>query len=227
MVTILLTAGPTREHLDDVRFLSNGSTGSMGYALAAAAAAAGHDVHLVSGPTALPTPPGVHRTSVTSALEMLGAVEARFDDADLLIAVAAVADHRPAQRAAGKPPKSDARLVLELVRNPDVVATVAARKEHRVVVGFALESFDPRAPDAALQRATAKLQAKHLDLIVLNPLTALGDPAAGGSAAAPIWLVHRDGRVVPLTPTDKSAAARDVLDAALALLPGTGAGGSA
>lgn len=210
MVCILITSGPTREHLDDVRFLSNGSTGRMGHALAAAALRQGHRVLLVSGPVTQDPPPGCEMTSVISALEMQAAAEALFDRCDIVFAAAAVADHRPARRIAGKPPKSEATRTLELVPNPDIVAGLGARKEARIVVGFALESAADGVA-AAEQRGRAKLRQKHLDLVALN----LGD--AVGAAASEVVLLFADGRRVALPRQTKEATADLLVREAVAL----------
>ena len=138
MATILVTAGPTREYLDDVRFLANGSTGRMGFAIASAAAAAGHRVTLVLGPVEASPPAGVDVVHVVAALEMQAEAERHFDACDILIAAAAVADYRPAQRLAGKPPKGGS-LHLELVPNPDIVAGLALdlrSRGHRNLLGL-------------------------------------------------------------------------------------------
>lgn len=205
MPTVLVTAGPTREHLDDVRFLSNASSGRMGYAIAAAARAAGCEVLLVTGPSPLAPPPGVEVVAVVSALEMLTQCRAAFPRCDLFFAVAAVADHRPAARAPGKPAKTDGPQVIELVPNPDIVATLAAEKGNRFVVGFSLDSASA-SPEEQLARARAKLARKRLDLIVVNDARALGaatsearvvdargtevDVPAGSKAAVGEWLVR-------------------------------------
>ena len=158
-LNILITAGPTREYLDDVRYLSNASTGRMGYALADAAARRGHRVTLVTGPTALPVPEAVAMVrTVDSAREMLTAVSEEFASADVLIACAAVSDYRPRERQSGKLKReSQETLHLELVRNPDIVAEMAARRRQgQVLIGFALEAADGEA------NAVAKLQRKEI-----------------------------------------------------------------
>lgn len=172
MPNVLVSAGPTREHLDDVRFLSNGSTGRMGYQIAAAARAAGCDVVIVSGPCQLEPPEGVRVVRVVSALEMLAACAQALPTCDVVFAVAAVADHRPRLRQPGKPGKAEA-YTLDLVPNPDIVATLARARGRRVVVGF---SLDATTTDGAQQEARArdKLVRKGLDLIVLNDVSALG-----------------------------------------------------
>jgi phosphopantothenoylcysteine decarboxylase/phosphopantothenate--cysteine ligase len=210
MRNILVTAGPTREHLDDVRFLSNGSTGRMGYALAEAARDAGHRVHLVLGPVESAPPHGITVASVTSALEMQAAAESAFDHCDIAIATAAVADFRPRERRTGKPARTGATVTLELVPNPDIVAGLAARKGCRVVVGFALES-SAAGMAAAVERARAKLVNKQLDLVVANLTDAIG---AGASEAV---IVRADGSAEHLGRIDKPALARRILDAAEAL----------
>ncbi|HXH03879.1 MAG TPA: bifunctional phosphopantothenoylcysteine decarboxylase/phosphopantothenate--cysteine ligase CoaBC [Candidatus Competibacteraceae bacterium] len=162
-VRVLLTAGPTREAIDPVRYISNRSTGKMGYAVAAAAAAAGASVTLVSGPVALATPPGVERIDVESAEQMYQAVMARARAHDIFIATAAVADYRVAAPAERKIKKSAETLNLALVRNPDILASVAALGEGRpFTVGFAAETHD------VLAYAEDKRRRKGLDLIAAN-----------------------------------------------------------
>ena len=164
----LVTAGPTREFADPVRFLSNPSTGKMGFAVARAAARAGHDAVLVAGPVSLPTPPGVERVDVVSACDMLEAVRSRLPECDALVMCAAVADWRPARRAASKLKKGAMDGTLALVRNPDVLKTLAADKGDRIFAGFAAETGDPGA------EAMRKLREKNLDLIAANDVSAPG-----------------------------------------------------
>ncbi len=162
---VLVSAGPTREFLDDVRFLSNLSSGRMGYAIAQAAAEAGHAVTLVSGPTALVPPAGVARVEVESAEEMFRALEKAWKNAEVLVMAAAVADYRPELRMPGKMKKEGReRLSLELVRTRDILSELAAVKGGRVLIGFALET------DALLAEATRKLAVKSLDAVVANSL---------------------------------------------------------
>ena len=211
MVAILITAGPTREYLDDVRFLSNGSSGRMGFALAVAAMAAGHQATLVLGPTELSPPSGASVVRVVSALEMQAAAERAFAGADVVIAAAAVSDWRPAQRAPGKPPKpASGAATLQLVPNPDVVAGLAAKKGRRVVAGFGLESASAGMP-AAIARGRRKLVDKGLDLVVVN----LHD-AIGGDEAEFV-LCHADGRDEALPRGGKDAAAARIVAAAVQL----------
>lgn len=172
---VVVTAGPTREHVDPVRYLSNESSGRMGFAIAAAAARAGSRVTLVAGPVQLPTPEGVKRVDVVSARDMMTAVKMAFASADALFMAAAVSDFRPKRKLAGKWRKKDdgeGTASLELVRNPDILATVARAKGERLVVGFALETGD------GLRRAKSKLQRKNADYIVLNDASALSGKRA-------------------------------------------------
>ncbi|MHA7817307.1 MAG: bifunctional phosphopantothenoylcysteine decarboxylase/phosphopantothenate--cysteine ligase CoaBC [Pseudohaliea sp.] len=165
---VVVTAGPTREALDPVRYLSNHSSGKMGFALAAACADAGARTTLVSGPAALATPPRVARRDVESAREMLDASLALLPECDIFIACAAVADYRPEQAADDKIKKNDDRMTLTLVRNPDIVATVAAADPRPFTVGFAAETRD------LLAYARGKLERKGLDLVVANDVSAEG-----------------------------------------------------
>jgi len=160
---VLITAGPTREAIDPVRFISNRSSGKMGFAVAQAARAAGAEVLLVSGPVSLPTPPGVQRVDVESAAEMLDAVLQRLAGTDIFISTAAVADYRPAQLADRKIKKTDDNLVLEMTRTADIIATVSARPDRPAfVVGFAAETHDVE------HNALRKLERKNLDMIAAN-----------------------------------------------------------
>ena len=172
MVAILITAGPTREYLDDVRYLSNGSSGRMGFALAEAALAAGHEAYLVLGPVESAPPSGAHVRPVTSAVEMQAAAEECFASCQIAIAAAAVADWRPAERTVGKPPRGG-RSSIELVPNPDIVKGLAEAKGERVVVGFALEGREASMDDA-VARGRDKLRRKGLDLVVCNRAAAIG-----------------------------------------------------
>jgi phosphopantothenoylcysteine decarboxylase/phosphopantothenate--cysteine ligase len=160
---ILITAGPTREALDPVRYISNHSTGKMGYALAQAALQAGHEVILISGPTQQHLAhPHLTLISIESAQELLQAVEANWAWASHGIFSAAVADYRPSEVAQEKIKKSDNEMTLHLVKNPDVLAWAAANKTNQIVVGFALETNNSE------QNALNKLRNKNLDYIVLN-----------------------------------------------------------
>ena len=175
----LVTAGPTREPVDDVRFLSNRSTGVMGFAVAEAALAAGHAVTLVAGPVALEAPAGATLVAVETALQMRDAVAAALPSSDVLVMAAAVADYRPAERIAGKRKKDGGDWVLKLARNPDILAEAAAAKGRRVHVGFAVESDD------LVANAKKKLEAKNLDLIVANGVSAFGGARSSVVLLAP------------------------------------------
>ncbi|MGH8136768.1 MAG: bifunctional phosphopantothenoylcysteine decarboxylase/phosphopantothenate--cysteine ligase CoaBC [Steroidobacteraceae bacterium] len=159
---VLITAGPTRERIDPVRFISNRSSGKMGFAVAQAAREAGAEVILVSGPVSLPTPPGVHRIDVESAAEMLNAVLREVEQADIFISTAAVADYRPLSAADQKIKKTSDRMDLNMERTVDVLATVAARPDRPFVVGFAAET------ESVEQHARGKLLKKNLDMIAAN-----------------------------------------------------------
>ena len=159
---VLITAGPTRERIDPVRFISNRSSGKMGFAVAQAAREAGAEVVLVSGPVSLATPPGVRRIDVESAADMLEAVLGEVDGADIFISTAAVADYRPATAAEQKIKKTSDRMDLSMERTTDVLATVAARAKRPFVVGFAAET------ESVEQHARAKLLKKNLDMIAAN-----------------------------------------------------------
>jgi phosphopantothenoylcysteine decarboxylase/phosphopantothenate--cysteine ligase len=159
---VLITAGPTRERIDPVRFISNRSSGKMGFAVAQAAREAGASVVLVAGPVSLPTPPGVTRIDVESAAEMLTAVLREVPGTDVFISTAAVADYRPARAAEQKIKKTNNTLELAMERTADVLATVAARSERPFVVGFAAET------ESVEQNARTKLLKKNLDMIAAN-----------------------------------------------------------
>jgi phosphopantothenoylcysteine decarboxylase/phosphopantothenate--cysteine ligase len=200
---LLVTAGPTREHLDPVRFISNRSRGKMGFAIAGAARTRGHDVTLIAGPVALATPPGVLRLDVVSARDMLAAVRERLPAADALIMVAAVADWRPRRCSDLKLKKRDMHPVLELEANPDILAAMGPLKGERLFVGFAAETGDP------LPEARRKLAAKGLDLIVANDV-AQAD-AGFGVDTNRVTLIARDGTVTPLPVLSKEAVAERIV----------------
>ncbi|MDP7112453.1 MAG: bifunctional phosphopantothenoylcysteine decarboxylase/phosphopantothenate--cysteine ligase CoaBC, partial [Myxococcota bacterium] len=207
---VLVTAGPTREHLDPVRFLSNPSSGRMGDAVARQAWRRGAQVTLVSGPTALTAPPGIERVDVTSAAEMAAAVDERFDSVDVVVMTAAVADFRPAQVAAGKVAKEDLGAGLTLERTDDILAGLGARKVGQLLVGFAMETDDLEA------RAAAKLARKNLDLIVANDLTR---PGAGfGHDTNEVVILAPDQDPERLSLRSKEQVAERILDRAAALL---------
>jgi len=196
---VLVTAGPTREPIDPVRFLSNRSSGKMGYALARAARILGADVTLISGPTSLPRPAGVWRVHVESAAAMLDAVRAAFASADLLVMAAAVADFRPAQPAETKAPKDQLGDTIALELNPDILATIAAGRGDRLVVGFAAETGDADA------KAQTKMKRKGVDAIIANDVA---DAGIGFDANDnEVRVLFADGRIVELPRQSKERLA--------------------
>jgi phosphopantothenoylcysteine decarboxylase / phosphopantothenate---cysteine ligase len=167
MARILITSGPTRQYLDPVRYLTNASSGRMGASLASAALELGHDVTIVSGPVEIAYPSGVDIINVVSTEEMLTAARQAFERSDGLIGAAAPCDYRPERVQPHKIAKTGEPLLLQLLETDDVVATLAAEKEARWVVGFALETDDHRL------RALAKLERKRCDLMVSNGVAAM------------------------------------------------------
>jgi len=207
--TVLVTAGPTVEDLDPVRFLSNRSSGKMGYALAKAARRRGAEVILVNGPTSLPPPPKVRRISVRSALEMREAVFHHLEKASILLMAAAVSDYRPKQAAGQKVKKTSAPAALELERNPDILSEAGRSKGNRLFVGFAAETQN------LLKNAKEKLAQKNLDLIVANDVS---QPGAGFRVDTNIAkIIDRSGRAEKLPLMSKEDLADRILDRLLAL----------
>ena len=206
---VLVTAGPTREDIDPVRFLSNRSSGKMGYAVARAAARRGAKVVLVTGPTAIETPGGVERIDVRSAEDMLRAVEARFPECTLAIFAAAVADYRAVEPSESKIKRTQDALTLRLEPNPDILATVAREKGERLVVGFAAET------DSVAENARKKLAQKNADVMVANDVTAEG--AGFDVDTNMVTLLSSDGRDLPLPRLTKAEVAERILDEVLRL----------
>lgn len=201
---VLVTAGPTEEPLDPVRFLSNRSSGKMGFALARAARRRGAEVTLISGPASLVVPPRIKHIPVRSAAQMREAVMGHFESASILIMAAAVSDYRPRQRAAEKMKKSAPEAVVELELNPDILAEAGRRKNSRVLVGFAAETED------LLASSREKLKKKNLDLIVANDVTL---PGAGFEVDTNIVkIIDRDGKVEDLPLMAKEDLADLILD---------------
>lgn len=209
---VLVTAGPTYEKLDPVRFIGNYSSGKMGLALATALAQKGAHVHLVIGPNHLKIQhPQIEVHAVESANEMLGACLAVFDQCQLTVLSAAVADYRPAQQATEKIKKQGDHLVLELVKNPDIAATLGQRKKkHQKLVGFALETTNEK------EHAADKLHRKNLDLIVLNSLRNEG--AGFGTETNQISLIWPDNISQDFGLMSKQKVAEIIVDAAIDLL---------
>jgi len=206
---VLVTAGPTREDIDPVRFLSNRSSGKMGYAVARAAARRGAKVVLVTGPTALETPRGVERVDVRSAEDMLRAVEARFPECTLAVFAAAVADYRAVEPSESKIKRTQDALTLRLEPNPDILATVAREKGDRLVVGFAAET------DNVAENARKKLAQKNADVMVANDVTAEG--AGFDVDTNMVTLLSCDGRDLALPRLTKAEVAERILDEVLRL----------
>jgi len=202
--TVLLTAGPTCEDLDPVRYITNRSSGKMGYAVAEAAARRGAKVTLVSGPTALETPQGVTRIDVRTAAEMYAAVVARFPQNSIAIMAAAVADYRPAVSVGKKMKRGKEPIALQLEPTTDILAEVAKDKRGRLVVGFAAET------EQVAENARKKLLAKNADLIVANDVTAEG--AGFDIDTNIVTIFSRDGRDVALPKMTKAEVAQRILD---------------
>ena len=210
---ILITAGPTREELDPVRYISNHSSGKMGYAIAVAARRRGARVTLVTGPTCLAEPFGVETVQVVSALEMRQAVMERVSESTIIVKAAAVADYRPASRKDLKIKKSAGCLTLELEKNPDILSELGAIKGEKILVGFAAETED------LIGNAGKKLTEKNLDMVVANDISLEG---AGFNVDTNIVkLLFRDGKVEDLPLMGKLELAHIILDRA-AGLRGTG-----
>jgi len=211
---VLVTAGPTQEPIDPVRYIGNRSSGKMGFALAEAAVARGARVTLIAGPVHLPTPSGADRVDVSTAQEMLDAVLGRFENCDVLIMAAAVGDFTPAAVAQSKIKREKAgaaHLTIECVQNPDILRTAAERRSRQILVGFALET------DNGLTHAREKRTAKKLDLIVLNDPRVEG--AAFGAETNVVTLIGRDDTATPLPLLPKLEVAHHILDRVVHLLP--------
>lgn len=207
--TVLVTAGPTCEDIDPIRYLTNRSSGRMGFAVAERASARGARVILVTGPTSLPAPPGVERVPVRSAEQMWRAVDGSFESCTIVVMAAAVADYRPAMQSPQKIKRGAPRLTLELELAPDILAALGPRKGNRVVVGFAAET------ERVAEHARRKLAAKPVDLIVANDVT--GEGAGFDVDTNIVSLFARDGREQPLPRMTKSEVADRIFDEVLRL----------
>ena len=197
---ILITSGRTKENIDPVRYLSNNSSGKMGYSLAQAAADLGAEVTLISGPTDLKIPNGLKNfISVKSALEMYEKVDEYFKNTDIFIACAAVADYRPKEYKKEKIKKSDSDFVIELVRNPDILLEMSKKKEKQLLVGFAAETNEIR------ENALKKLEKKNLDIIVANNASVMG------SDENMIEIIKKDRTSVKISQKSKMELAYDIL----------------
>lgn len=207
---ILVTAGPTYEPIDPVRFIGNHSTGKMGYDIALAAAGLGAEVVLVSGPTHLRADhPLIKTVKVTTAHEMYEACHQVFDDVDIAIAAAAVADYRPSEVADQKIKKTESNLTLMLEKTEDILASLGKKKSKQILVGFALET------ENETENAIAKIHKKNLDLVVLNSLR---DPGAGfANATNKVTFIDKNLRIEPMELKSKEEVARDILNKILTL----------
>ena len=207
---VLVTAGPTQEALDPVRFLSNHSSGKMGYALAARAAMRGAQVTLVSGPTALQTPLGVQRVDIVSARDMYDAVISRAEQQDIIVKAAAVGDYRPAQTADEKLKKHDDEMTVALTRNPDILAALGQDKRPgQQLCGFAMETQN------LIENASDKLRRKNCDMLVANSLR---DKGAGfGTDTNAVTLLFDDGTRETPPLCSKEDVADIIFDRLLAL----------
>ena len=203
---IVVTAGPTREFLDPVRFISNRSSGKMGFAVAEAAYRRGAEVILISGPTTVPPDTGFDCRYVDTAMEMREAIFDVFDQADIVIMTAAVADYRAETISPDKIKKKTDRLTIELVKNPDIAQELGKRKAHQILVGFAAETSD------LLNHARQKLVDKNLDLIVANDILAKGAGFEGDTNV--VTLLNRDGTQEQLPLLSKREIADIILDRA-------------
>jgi len=204
-IRCLVTAGPTREFFDPVRFVSNPSSGRMGFALAEAANDAGWEVTLVAGPVSLPSPAGIARVDVVSAQDMFEAVDSRFEFCDVLIMSAAVSDYRPKLREAHKVKKAELSLTIEMEPTIDILKTVAARKRQgQFVVGFAAETRDVEA------YALGKMESKNCDMMVANDV---GEAGAGfGGETNRVIVLARNGSREDVGPASKTAIARRIVE---------------
>lgn len=203
---ILITAGPTQESIDPVRFITNHSSGKMGYALAEAASKRGANVTLVSGPTNLVAPEGVKLISIKSTLDMYEAVMSRFEEQDIVIKAAAVADYRPKNIENKKIKKQEGDLSIELVRNPDILYELGKIKGKKILIGFAAET------DHIIEYAKSKITKKNLDFIVANDITQEG--AGFGSDSNIVYLIDKNNNIVKIDRASKLEIAHQILDKA-------------
>jgi len=196
---LLVTAGPTREHIDDVRFLSNPSSGKIGFEVAAAGVRAGHDVTLVTGPVSLQDVPGAETVRVLSAREMAQACLSRFAECEAVVMTAAVCDYAPKERHAGKLKKSGKNLHIELCPTTDILEEMGRRKKEQLLVGFALEAENAR------ENAKNKLRRKNLDFIVLN------SPSTFAEDTIACEIIDRQGTGVRFERAAKKSLAEEII----------------
>ena len=208
---VLVTAGSTREYFDPVRYITNGSTGKMGYAIAKVAVAKGAKVILVSGPVNLKKPHGVEMVDVVTAQEMYDEVLKRFDCADVIIKSAAVADYKPKSVSENKIKKSSNNIFVEMEKNPDILKQIGAKKGSKIIVGFCMETENLE------QHALSKLKEKNLDLIVANDLTTEG--AGFGTDTNVVKIINKYGMVKDLPIMSKEEVADRIFDEILGMRP--------
>jgi phosphopantothenoylcysteine decarboxylase/phosphopantothenate--cysteine ligase len=202
--SVLVTAGPTREPLDPVRFISNYSSGKMGYEIAKAAKRRGASVTLVSGPTSLPAPLGIKFIEISSAIEMRDAVMEYLESSTIVIKAAAGADYRPSSYSGSKIKKSEGLFTIPLERNPDIIYEIGKNKGNRIVVGFAMET------ENTIENARGKMASKNMDLIVANNVN---EPGSGFLHDTNIVkIIDREGNVEELPLMNKSEVADRILD---------------
>ncbi|MGM0851602.1 MAG: bifunctional phosphopantothenoylcysteine decarboxylase/phosphopantothenate--cysteine ligase CoaBC [Bacillota bacterium] len=204
---VVITAGPTREMVDPVRFFSNRSTGKMGYALAEAAVSLGAEVVLISGPSQLPIPSGIEFVSVTSAEDMYNAVHEAFPTADIVVKSAAVADYRPKEIFEDKLKKKDGNLVIEFERTKDILMSLGERKEHQYLIGFAAETTN------VYEYAKAKLEKKRANMIVANNVKETG--SGFGTDTNKVSIVTIDGSIREMPLLSKIEVAKEIYKEAI------------
>jgi len=207
---VMVTAGPTVEDIDPIRFLSNRSSGKMGYAVAEEARRRGATVYLVSGPTALSAPAGVQRIQVRSAAEMRDAVLKLYPEVDIVVKAAAVADYRPEEVAPQKIKKGKGEVILRLTRTEDILETLGKQKKDQVLVGFAAET------ENLLEAAKDKLARKNLDLLVANDVS----HGIFGSDSSTVHILNKNGETISIEGQSKLSIAGRILDLALAVRKG-------
>lgn len=201
---ILVTAGPTREDIDPVRYITNRSTGKMGYAIARAARNRGADVILISGPVNIKPPEGVKVINVYSANEMYDAVIRHFNEIDILIKSAAVADYRPANKSELKIKKTDDDLHIELTRNKDILLEIGKIKKHQIIVGFAAETNN------LIENAMSKIKKKNLDYIVANDVTM--EKSGFGTENNTVKIINKSGEIIELPNMPKEEVAHEIFN---------------
>ena len=201
---IIITAGPTREPIDRIRFISNYSTGTLGFELAKEARKRDHSAILISGQVDLKTPKGIKRFDIITAIDMQKEINRRFDWCDCLIMSAAISDYRPKRYISGKLKKEKSQISLKLVRNPDILESLGRRKKDRILVGFALET------DKLIQNAKSKLKRKNLDLIIANKKGSSMSPFGKNKITG--YIIDKQLKVEKFSNISKNQLSKQVLD---------------